>query len=209
MTFKFEKAKKKPLVDVAYELIKRAIVAGDLLPGVYLREVDIARQMGTSRGPIREALTRLDQEGLTFSHPFRGTVVLETSNEEMEEVFVPARRTIELFAAMNAHKQFKEAQYLVLEKYIEDMSEASLRDSVDEITEMDIAFHSFIVENATSPSVRALWNNIVSKIHARMIYQGMHHEYLSTVVAEHTAYLELIKEGDSERIVQHLQSHVY
>ena len=66
--FTFSKTPKQSLKNLAYESIKTAIVKGDLPPGQRLLETEIASQMGISRGPVREAIRQLDQEGLTYSH---------------------------------------------------------------------------------------------------------------------------------------------
>lgn len=209
MTFQFEKKSKRSLEDIVYQEIKRAIIGGKIQPGEYIREVDISNQMGISRGPIREAMSRLDQEGLVFSHPYRGTIVLETSSEEMEDIFIPTRRIVELYAAKHAYKRLTKKDYEVLKSLVDEMNKASNIDSIPELTNLDIKFHTYLIQKAASPTVFALWNNIVSRIHARMLYQGIHHKYLETVVEEHTEYLRLIKSGDTEKIKAHLLYHVY
>ena len=110
-----------------------------------MREADIAAQMGISRGPVREAFRQLDQEGLTYSHPYRGTVVLEFSAKETEEIFVPTRRLIETFVALNAYKVLTENDYDALKSIISKMKEASKTDNLDEITNLDIQFHTYLV----------------------------------------------------------------
>ena len=123
-SFTFSKAPKQSLKNIAYESIKTAIVKGDLQPGTRLLEADIAAQMGISRGPVREAIRQLDQEGLTYSHPHRGTVVLEMNKEETEKVFVPTRRLIESFVAENAYQILTKKDYENLESIISQMEYA-------------------------------------------------------------------------------------
>jgi len=209
MTYEFKKNTKLSLKNYAYEEIKQAIIKGNLVPGDYLREADIAAQMGISRGPIREALRQLDQEGLTYSHPYRGTVVLEFSAKETEEIFVPTRRLIETFVSTNAHKVLTEEDYTALKAIISKMGEASKTDNLDEITNLDIQFHTYLVEHASNPSLCALWNNIISRIHARMLYQGIRHVDLDTVVQEHLEYLEYIRTHNTEKLQQHLLTHIH
>ena len=209
MGFEFKKNTKNSLKDFAYEEIKQAIIKGELRPGDYLRENDIATQMGISRGPIREALRQLDQEGLTYSHPYRGTVVLEISEKETEEIFVPTRRLIETFVALNAYKVLTDEDYDTLRVIISKMKDASNKDNLDILTDLDIQFHTYLVEHASNPSLCALWNNIISRIHSRLLYQGIKHLDIDTVVKEHLEYLEYIRTNNTQMIKQHLLTHIH
>ena len=114
--FTFSKTPKQSLKNLAYESIKTAIVKGDLPPGQRLLETEIASQMGISRGPVREAIRQLDQDGLPYSHPHRGTVVLEMDPEETEKVFVPTRRIIEEYVAEKASFKLDDEDYQNLEE---------------------------------------------------------------------------------------------
>ena len=207
-TFSFSKAPKQSLKTLAYESIKTAIVKGDLPPGERLLETEIASQMGISRGPVREAIRQLDQEGLTYSHPHRGTVVLEMNSEETEKVFVPTRRILEEYVARNAYLHLNDADYQYLESIIQEMEAASQDDNFYEMIELDMKFHSHIIERAASPSICALWNNIKSRIHSRLLLQGIAQSSLN-LAEEHKEYLECIREGNVEKIQQHLCYHIY
>lgn len=207
--FTFSKAPKQSLKNLAYESIKTAIVKGDLSPGERLLESEIASQMGISRGPVREAIRQLDQEGLTYSHPHRGTVVLEMNTEETEKVFVPTRRLIETFVAENAYQSLTEEDYANLEAIIDQMESAYQDDNLYNLTDLDMKFHSYLVEHTASPTICALWNNVTARIHSRLLLQGIVKESLNVVANEHREYLECIKAHDVEKIAQHLESHIY
>src|SRR3954470_14617487 len=77
------------------EALRDEIVAGRLEDGERLIEDKIARQLKTSRGPVREALRQLEHEGFVVSYPYRGAVVLGVSDEEVREVLVPVRLVLE------------------------------------------------------------------------------------------------------------------
>lgn len=207
-TFSFSKAPKQSLKTLAYESIKDAIVKGDLAPGERLLETEIATQMGISRGPIREAIRQLDQEGLTYSHPHRGTVVLEMNSKETERVFVPTRRIIEEYVAENACQHLREENYEFLEAIILQMEAASKDDDFYEMIDLDMKFHSHIIEQSASPSICALWNNIKSRIHSRLLLQGIAKTSLN-IAEEHRDYLNFIRNGEIEKIKEHLQYHIY
>ena len=207
--FVFQKSNARSLTKYAYESIKQAIINGDLSPGDHLREAIIASQMGISRGPIREAFRLLDQEGLTYSHPYRGTVVLDISAKETEEIYVPVRRIIEEFVAQNAHGLLSEEDYEALEVIVAEMDKASREDNIERLTDLDIRFHTYLVEHASNPTVCSLWNNIISRIHARLLYQGIKHIKLDVVTYEHREYLSYIPDNNVEMIRKHLAAHIF
>lgn len=208
-TFTFTKAPKQSLKNLAYESIKTAIVKGDLPPGQRLLEADIASQMGISRGPVREAIRQLDQEGLTYSHPHRGTVVLEMDPEETEKVFVPTRRIIEEYVAESVSAKLTEEDYSNLEAIIQQMETADNEDNLYQLTDLDMRFHSYLIEHSVSPTICALWNSVTARIHSRLLLQGIIKDSLHIVPDEHREYLKCIRENDIERIKSHLQSHIY
>ena len=207
--FTFSKTPKQSLKNLAYESIKSAIVKGDLPPGQRLLETEIASQMGISRGPVREAIRQLDQEGLTYSHPHRGTVVLEMDPEETEKVFVPTRRIIEEYVAEKASFKLDDEDYQNFEELIQQMEWADNEDNLYQLTDLDIKFHSYLVEHCGSPTIYALWNSVIARIHSRLLLQGIIKESLHIVPDEHREYLQYIKTHDIEKIKAHLQSHIY
>jgi len=71
----------------AYSHLRRKILSGELAPGVVLSEVSIARELGNSRGPLREAVRRLRAEGLLRQSPNGGSVVVEFSRREVAELY--------------------------------------------------------------------------------------------------------------------------
>src|SRR5581483_5669067 len=79
--------------------LRAAIVSGDVAPGTWLREVDVAERVGVSRAPVREALRALERDGLIVSYPYRGVQVLGVDVAEAIELFTPLRQTIESYAA--------------------------------------------------------------------------------------------------------------
>ena len=86
----------------ATDVLRAAIINGRLVPGDRLKEAELSEQLGISRAPVREALRQLEHEGLVVSLPYRATEVLGISQEEIAEVLVPIRLTLETFAFRRA-----------------------------------------------------------------------------------------------------------
>jgi DNA-binding GntR family transcriptional regulator len=204
----FKKAVNRSLRSQAYESIREAIIKGKLQPGVRLREVELSEQIGMSRGPIREALRQLEQEGFIISHPYRDTVVVETCQEEVTEVFVPIRRIVEIYAATRAHKVLIDKDFDYLSTLVDRMEAAHTKDDLDELADCDLKFHHYLIQKAGGHDMLRIWNSITSKIYPRFLIQGIKHASFLIVVKEHRTYLALIREGDSGKIVSHVQTHI-
>lgn len=206
--FRFTKNSTLSLRQKAYQDMKNAIIKGDLKPGERLLENEISSQMGISRGPIREALRSLEQEGLVISHPYRASIVAEISDEEVKKVYVPIRRTIETYAAKKAASILKAEEYDYLYNIIEKMKEASTNDDLYLISDLDLQFHRYIIEKSEIPSIKSIWDTISSKIHIRLLVQGIQNTSFQNVVQEHIQFIEVIKEGIESEIEKHLESHI-
>lgn len=165
--------------------------------------------MGISRGPVREAFNRLAQEGLIHSHPYRETVVAEMHPEQTEEIFVPIRRIIETYAAEHASGKLTDQNYEQLEALFQEMKIACREENLDELTNLDMQFHTYLIESTSNATINALWNIIIAKIHARLLYQGSHHDKLEIVPEQHAEYLSYIRSHDVEAIKEHLITHIY
>ncbi len=207
-SFTFDKKTKTPLSKQVYDAIYHAIANGDLKAGQRLIETDISRQMDISRGPVREAMKQLEKDGYLVSNPFRATIVAELHPDEVEEIFVPIRRIVELSAAIKAAETFGEKEFAFLERQIEKMKSAGEKENLEEISELDMGFHRFIINETCSPSVQGIWNMALNRIYPRFLLQGIKHINFQTVVDEHRTFLAIIKGGDAEEIRAHLDTHI-
>lgn len=104
----------QPLRDVIFETLRKAIVSGDIKPGERLMEVSLANQMGVSRTPVREAIRRLEAEGLVTMTPRKGTHVSELSVKDIMDV-LEVRTVLDKLATELAAKRMQPAQLKALE----------------------------------------------------------------------------------------------
>ena len=207
-SFKFGKSTSSSFRMQAYDAIRKAILSGKLKPGDRLLENEIADQMGISRGPLREALRQLEQDGFIVSHPYRETLVAETSPEVVEAVYVPMRRTIEIYAAQKAHTTLTENDFAHLKELVAQMDEVSKKDNLEEISELDYKFHQYLIHKSGGHGLQTIWNSIMNRIYSRFLIQGIHHSTLTEVVTEHQNFLLLLQEGNPEKITAHLLTHI-
>src|SRR5205809_3832192 len=107
------------------EALRDEIMLGKLVDGERLIEDQIARRLETSRGPVREALRQLEHEGFVVSYPYRGAVVLGVSDEEVQQVLIPVRLTLEKFSIPKAIERMDDADFAELAKEVWVMGEAA------------------------------------------------------------------------------------
>jgi DNA-binding GntR family transcriptional regulator len=120
------------------EALRDAIVAGELEDGERLIEDKIARELKTSRGPVREALKQLEHEGFVVSYPYRGAVVLGVSDEEVREVLVPVRLVLERFSFPKAAAGMSDDDFAEIAKEVWQMAEAARTQDLARSVEADM-----------------------------------------------------------------------
>lgn len=213
-TFRFKKPKTSLLREQISDEIRQAILTGKLKPGEKLREVDISEQMGVSRSSVREALLLLKQEGLVLSRPYKDTIVMQYSKKEIEEVLLPIRLTLELFAARNGLENLQESDIAVFSSYISAMRSATESGELDKlekqsiIMENDIAFHSHLVQLCDYGNIHSIWTSIVNPIRLYFMEMRKYEDLADLQWGEHQLLLDAFREGDGERIEQALKRHI-
>jgi DNA-binding GntR family transcriptional regulator len=139
---------------VADEL-RRRILVGELPPGTRLRQLDVARELGVSTTPVREAFTSLAREGLIQQDAHRGVFVFEPSEDDVRERY-EIRLALEPLAAGLAAKAMPDDTLAELEDVLAEMKRAATRDKGRYATELDPRFHALIAESAERPRLAEL-----------------------------------------------------
>ena len=129
----------RPAGQQVVEALRTAIIAGRFEPGDRLIETALSAEFGTSRGPVREALRQLENEGLVMSFPYRGAVVLGVSDEEVQEVLIPIRLTLERYSFVRAIERMTDDDFAELGKQIWLMEEAGKANDLIKLVEADLA----------------------------------------------------------------------
>jgi len=131
--------------ELVVQILRDAITSGRLKPGDRLIEVDLSKELGTSRAPVREALRQLEQEGLVASYPYRGSEVIAVSQDEVEQVLVPIRITLEQFAFSRALGRLTEDDFNELRSLVTEMEDAARTGSTEQLADADIRFHELVI----------------------------------------------------------------
>jgi DNA-binding GntR family transcriptional regulator len=189
------------------EALREAIVAGELEDGERLIEDKIARELKTSRGPVREALKQLEHEGFVVSYPYRGAVVLGVSDEEVREVLVPVRLVLEKFSFPKAAEQMSDDDFAEVAKEVWQLAEAARTEDLARSVEADMRFHEIMLEHANQPHTAQVWHSIAPRIRA-YFYRYGRTMALEQIALEHAQLLTALQSRDADTIVQALEAHI-
>ena len=121
----------KPLREMVYEELKMQILKGSIIPGTRMMEVELAEEMGVSRTPIREAIRKLEKEGLVTIEPRRGAYASMISTEDMVEI-LEVRQDLEGLAAFFAADRMTESQMSELRAVSDSYNDAVKRGNMED-----------------------------------------------------------------------------
>ena len=148
-----------PLRDVVFKKLRKAILTGNLKPGERLMEIHLAEKLGVSRTPIREAIRKLELEGLVQMIPRRGAVVTEITEKSMKDV-LEVRRALDVLSVELACDRITGEEKEMLRKACQDFEDATKTGNLKEIAEQDVAFHDIIVEATRNSKLIQILHNL-------------------------------------------------
>lgn len=187
--------------------VREAIANGDLPPGTQLGEADLARQLGVSRGPLREGLQRLAQEGLLLSIRNRGLFVIEMTPERVEDMYL-ARQAVERAAAEQIHRKCAVDAGRRLLAITETMASTSRAADAAGVGAADIAFHELLVRLAGSPRLDRMHRTLITE--TRMCINALESTYddFECRVQEHREIAESFINGKPRTTDKLLRLHM-
>ncbi len=189
------------------EAIRQVILDGGLMPGEQVNQAHIAEQLGVSRGPVREALGQLEEEGLIKNIPYKGTFVTEITPTYIAELY-SIRRVLETFAIRCAVGQITTEELARLREIIEEMRAAAGAGQVDRLGELDIQFHYMICCSARHSLLKQIWKSIEIGVRRCLTLRHRIYHNLFDVIGTHPDIVDALEAGDGERASQLLDSHI-
>lgn len=198
----------RSLADQVYERLRRNIVSGDLAPNARIVELDIAAQMGTSQGPVREALQRLEREGLVQRRSHSATFVTDLVLDEMFELF-SIRSMIEGFAIRHTVDCITPEQCDQLAHLTDLMREEGGREDMLGLTVYDMEFHRLICKWSGNATLLRAWDPLYSQIQRFVV--RTHRDYFGSVTAvanTHDPIVAALRSRDVEQVTPIIQQHI-
>ena len=196
-----------PLRDVEFNTLREAILKGDLKPGERLMELQLASKLGVSRTPIREAIRMLEQEGLAVTTPRKGAEVAKMTLKDMEDV-LEIRDALDELAVRIACQKISDEQLKQLEDMKELFEKSTQTGNVKKIAEADVTFHDVIYEATGNPKLVTLLNNLREQVYRYRVEYIKDPKNYPTLIAEHEAILESLKNRDVKNAVEAMHVHV-
>ena len=196
-----------PLRDVVFNTLRQAILRGELKPGERLMEIQLANTLGVSRTPIREAIRKLELEGLVLMIPRKGAEVAEITEKSLRDV-LEVRRALEELAVELVCEKITDEQIQDLKGAAEDFK-ASLKDGdITRIAEADVKFHDVIYMATDNQKLIQLLNNLREQMYRYRVEYLKRSDFHQQLIDEHEEIIETIENGQKERAVQVVCQHV-
>lgn len=191
----------------AGEVIREAIIDGRLPPGQRLKEEELARELGISRTPVREALLLLESEGLVESIPRRGATVRAYAVSDLDDVY-QLRALLEGHAARRAAARISPADVTRLEKSCDRFDRLRAEDDLLDLVKENLLFHSVVHEAAASDRLAALIRKVIE---IPLVYKSFYwYSPEQKVISQHyhRQLARALKLGDGERAELIMKEHV-
>lgn len=198
----------KTLREQVYGFIKSKIINGEIKPGEKINEYEFAKELGISRGPVREALRQIEQEGLVQYMPNRGCMVTKLTDKEMYEMGM-IRANLEMLAADVCEGNFSDATIHILEQCVDEMEKYEKEKALEKVIEADQKFHEAIVKEPGLLHLQKLWHTLdgtnVAIFFCRNYDGRLCESFL--VSKNHRRFVEGIKTKELDRIKKELKWH--
>lgn len=196
------------LSDQVAEHLFRELVSGRLRGGQRINEAELARTLGISRNPIREAIRKLEERGLLVSSPRRGTFVRAFSRQDIEDVF-SFRVVVEDFAIRQALRRMSPDDVAGLRRIVDDMTVAAKAGKEMELVQKDISFHQRICELSGNTQTLRAFMNLHAEVQISITLVEHRFESLEAAAVDHYPIIDAIASGDPERAAAALRDHIH
>lgn len=198
-----------PLREVVFYTLRRQILKGELKPGERLMEIALANRLGVSRTPVREAIRKLENEGLVIMLPRRGAHVAEITRQELNDV-LEIRSSLEELAIVRACENMTDDDMEALKEVEADFARLVADESSDLATlgEADEHFHDLIYEGTGNRRLIQIINQLREQMYRFRV------EYLKdiairrTLVEEHDAIVRVLERRDRDESVRLIKLHI-
>jgi len=186
----------KPLREIVFEHLREAILSGRLKPGERLMEVQLAEEMGVSRTPVREAIRKLELEGLAIMIARRGAYVSDLSIKDIAETF-EIRTALESLAAGLAAERISPEGLEQLERILVQIGECMEDENADRLAELDERFHAILYAASRNQRLSQIVSNLREQINRFRKTSLSTPGRFRAVFQEHKRITEAISEGNS------------
>ena len=196
-----------PLRDVVFNTLRQAILTGELKPGERLMEIHLANRLGVSRTPIREAIRKLELEGLVIMIPRRGAEVAQITEKSLKDV-LEVRRALDALCVELACDRIDEEGLAALEKACEAVEAAMKTNDLKKIAQADVAFHDIIVRATDNARLIQLVYNLSEQMYRYRFEYIKDTSSHAQLIKEHRILFESIRDKNKQIAAETAQLHI-
>ena len=196
-----------PLRDVVFKTLRQGILTGELKPGERLMEIHLANKLGVSRTPIREAIRKLELEGLVTMIPRRGAEVAQITEKSMKDV-LEVRKVLDNLSVELACDRITEEEKEQLKHACLDFEDAVKTGDFSMVAKTDVAFHDIIVAATRNIRLSQMVNNLAEQMYRYRFEYIKDSSQHNRLVEEHKEICDGIVNGDKERALKAIEAHI-
>ena len=196
-----------PLRDVVFNTLRQAILRGELKPGERLMEIQLANKLGVSRTPIREAIRKLELEGLVLMIPRKGAEVAEITEKSLRDV-LEVRRALEELSVQLACEKITKEEIRELERVAKEFQQVVKSSDITEIAEVDVRFHDIIYTATDNQKLVQLLNNLREQMYRYRVEYLKRDGVFPQLIAEHEAIIRHIENNEKEKATEVMCRHI-
>ncbi|KNF09784.1 transcriptional regulator [Gottschalkia purinilytica] len=198
----------RPLRDIVFETLREAILNGKLKPGERVMEVQLAETLGVSRTPVREAIRKLELEGLLVMIPRKGAYVADVSLKDVLDV-LEIRALLEGLAASLAAERMTEEEIEILEKKSQEFIDCVKAKDTEGMIDKDTEFHDVILRSAKNEKLTSIVEGLRDHVQRFRVIYFTEYDNGVELMKEHEKIKNAIKERESEEAKEASQDHIY
>ena len=206
---------RKQLSDQVYDYLRVKIISGKVQNGAWIRQEDVAEELGVSHTPIRQALERLVMDGMAERIPFKGVRVVRSSIEEMAEIYALRMYVEPILVRLAVPTLSKDEEKIqLLSGWIDQSKDMVTLDQMTARRLINLNFHSEIVQESRNSTLLWLHNITLNKFPDWILAEGLFknedqvRSHFDAEIAEHRSILEAIARGDADLAVRFAEDHL-
>ncbi|WP_091230544.1 GntR family transcriptional regulator [Anaerobium acetethylicum] len=196
-----------PLRDVVFNTLRQAILNGELEPGERLMEIQLAERLGVSRTPVREAIRKLELEGLVEMVPRKGAEVAKITEKNLKDV-LEVRRALEELAVQIACDRMTAEMIAELKNALREFVNSTKGKDLKAIAEADVKFHDVIYLATDNQRLIQILNNLREQMYRYRIEYIKDYSKHAVLIAEHEAIISAIENRDAESGTRAIRDHI-
>ena len=204
---KFNSNEYLPLRDVVFNTLRQAIITGEFAPGERLMEIALAERLGVSRTPVREAIRKLELEGLVVMIPRKGAEVAQITEKDLRDS-LEVRCNLEELAVKLACERITGEGEEKLKLALEDFKQAVEKQDFQNIVDSDIAFHDVIFEATQNHRLMQIASNLREQVYRYRVQYIKDDKLHPVLEEEHRMIVDYILKKDVQNAVNTMKKHI-